>query len=57
MTDPSRKELKVSGVFHRNNQVGSISQKSSRQPLVGGGGETDPKYWRLRTSPSATLEF
>lgn len=35
MTDPGRRGLKVFRVFHRNNQVGSISQKSCRQPLVG----------------------
>lgn len=38
--DPGRKGLKVSRVFHRNSQVGSISQKSSRQPLGRGGGIT-----------------
>lgn len=38
--DPSRRKVKISGVFHRNSQVGSISQKSSRQPLVEGGGIT-----------------
>lgn len=39
-----------SSVFHRNNQGASISQKSSRGLLVGGGRVSHhPKYWGLFT--------
>lgn len=37
-------------MFHRNNQGASISQKSSRGLLAGGGGVLQhPKYWGLFT--------